>query len=82
MLRIFRKEKMWQKHTLKDRYHVVIIGAGVHGLSTAYYLGKLGVTDVALLDKGYLGGGGSGRTTAIIRANYLTPRVSPSSRKV
>ena len=77
MLRIFRKEKMWQKHTLKDRYHVVIIGAGVHGLSTAYYLGKLGVTDVALLDKGYLGGGGSGRTTAIIRANYLTPQGIP-----
>ena len=77
MLQIFKKEKMWQKHSLKDRYDVVIIGAGVHGLSTAYYLGKLGVTNVALLDKGYLGGGGSGRTTAIIRANYLTPQGIP-----
>ena len=77
MLGVFRKDKMWQKHSLKDRYDVVIIGAGVHGLSTAYYLGKLGITNVALLDKGYLGGGGSGRTTAIIRANYLTPQGIP-----
>ncbi|MCH8873552.1 FAD-dependent oxidoreductase, partial [candidate division KSB1 bacterium] len=44
---------------------VVIIGGGVHGLSTAYYLGKLGVPNVAVLDKGYLGGGASARTTAI-----------------
>ncbi len=77
MLQIFKKEKMWRKHSLKDRYDVVIVGAGVHGLSTAYYLGKLGITNVALLDRGYLGGGGSGRTTAIIRANYLTPQGIP-----
>ena len=44
----------------------------VHGLSTAYYLTKLGVRDIAVLDKGYLGGGASARTTAIIRSNYLT----------
>ena len=68
---------MWQKHPLKDRYEVVIIGGGVHGLSTAYYLSKLGVRDVAVLDKGYLGGGASARTTAIIRANYLTPEGIP-----
>ena len=68
---------MWQRHPLKDRYRVVIIGGGVHGLSTAYYLGKLGVNDVAVLDRGYLGGGGSARTTAIIRANYLTPEGIP-----
>ncbi len=77
MLQLFKKERMWRKHPLKDRYDVVIIGAGVHGLSTAYYLGKLGITDVALLDMGYLGGGGSGRTTAIIRSNYLTPQGIP-----
>ena len=68
---------MWEKRPLKDRYDVVIIGGGVHGLSTAYYLGKLGVTDVAVLDKGYLGGGASARTTAIIRSNYLTPEGIP-----
>ena len=64
---------MWNKRPLKDRYDVVIIGAGVHGLGMAYYLGKLGVTDVAVLDKGYVGGGASARSTAILRANYLTP---------
>ena len=68
---------MWQKHPLKDRYEVVIVGGGIHGLSTAYYLGKLGVRDVAVLDKGYLGGGASARTTAIIRSNYLTPEGIP-----
>ena len=66
---------------MKDRYDVVIIGGGVHGLSTAYYLGKLGVTNVAVLDRGYLGGGGSARTTAIIRANYLTPEGIPFFRE-
>jgi sarcosine oxidase, subunit beta len=55
-------------------YDVVVIGAGVHGLATAYYLAaNHGITNVAVLDKGYVGGGGSGRNTAIIRSNYLTP---------
>lgn len=80
-MQLFRKERMWKKRPLKDRYDVVIIGAGVHGLSTAYYLGKLGVTNVAVLDKGYIGGGGSARTTAIIRANYLTPQGVPFFRE-
>jgi sarcosine oxidase subunit beta len=53
---------------------VVIVGAGVHGLATAYYLAsRWGITDVAVIDKGYIGGGGSGRNTAIVRSNYLTP---------
>jgi sarcosine oxidase subunit beta len=64
---------MWRKTTLKDRYHVVIIGAGVHGLSVAYHLAKRGITDVAVLDRTYLGGGNSGRNTQIIRANQRTP---------
>ncbi len=72
---------MWKRHPLGDRYEVVIIGGGVHGLSTAYYLGKLGVKSVAVLDKGYLGGGASARTTAIIRANYLTPEGIPFFRE-
>src|SRR5215470_8823781 len=67
-------ERMWRHHDLKPSYDVVIIGAGVHGLAIAYYLAKRGVTDVAVLDKGYLGGGASGRNTAIIRSNYRTPQ--------
>src|SRR5215471_2696153 len=68
-------ERMWRTHELKPSYDVVIVGAGVHGLAIAYYLGKNhGITNVALLDKGYLGGGASGRNTAIIRSNYRTPQ--------
>src|SRR5438093_7253580 len=67
-------ERMWRVHELKPSYDVVIIGAGVHGLAIAYYLGKRGITNVAVLDKGYLGGGASGRNTAIIRSNYRTPQ--------
>ena len=81
MLRLFRKQRMWERHPLGDSYDVVVIGGGVHGLSTAYYLGKLGVRSVAVLDKGYLGGGASGRSTAIIRANYLTPEGIPFFRE-
>jgi sarcosine oxidase subunit beta len=66
-------ERMWRGHDLKPSYDVVIVGAGVHGLAIAYYLGQRGVTNVAVLDKGYLGGGASGRNTAIIRSNYRTP---------
>ena len=64
----------WRSHDLDSAYDVVVIGAGVHGLAAAYYLAaNHGVRNVAVLDKGYLGGGGSGRNTAIIRSNYLTP---------
>src|SRR6202051_5343714 len=67
-------DRMWHSHDLKPSYDVVIIGAGVHGLAIAYYLAKRGITNVAVLDKGYLGGGASGRNTAIIRSNYRTPQ--------
>ena len=67
-------ERMWRSHDLKPNYDVVIIGAGVHGLAIAYYLGRRGITNVAVLDKGYLGCGASGRNTAIIRSNYRTPQ--------
>ncbi len=60
--------------TLRDQYDVVIIGAGGHGLAAAYYLARHhGITRVAVLDKGYLGGGNTGRNTTIVRSNYLTP---------
>jgi sarcosine oxidase, subunit beta len=66
--------RSWRTHELQRSYDAVIIGAGVHGLATAYYLAaNHGVSNVAVLDKGYLGGGGSGRNTAIVRSNYLTP---------
>src|ERR671931_1725148 len=81
MLQLFSKEKMWRPHSLKDRYDVVIIGAGVHGLATAYYLGKRGVTNVAVLEKSYIGSGNSGRNTAIVRANYRTPEGIPFYRQ-
>jgi sarcosine oxidase, subunit beta len=65
---------VWQSHDLRSAYDVVVIGAGVHGLATAYYLAaNHGIRNVAVLDKAFLGGGGSGRNTAIIRSNYLTP---------
>jgi sarcosine oxidase subunit beta len=66
--------RAWRKHELRSSYDVVIIGGGVHGLATAYYLAaNHGIRNVAVLDKGYLGGGGSCRNTAILRSNYLTP---------
>lgn len=59
---------------LKPSYDVVIIGGGGHGLAAAYYLAKeWGITNVAVLEKGYLAGGNTARNTAIIRSNYLTP---------
>jgi sarcosine oxidase subunit beta len=72
------KRQMWRRASLKPSYEVVIVGAGVHGLATAYYLAKHhGITDVAVVDKGYLGGGASGRNTAIIRSNYRTAEGVP-----
>lgn len=64
---------MWKQHELNDRYDVVIIGGGVHGLATAYYLTQMGVRDIAVLEAKYIGFGGSGRNTAILRSNYRTP---------
>jgi sarcosine oxidase subunit beta len=59
---------------LKRHYDAVIIGGGGHGVAAAYYLARdHGITNVAVLEKGYLGGGNTGRNTTIIRSNYLTP---------
>ena len=66
-------DRMWRDHDLQDAYDVVIIGGGVHGLATAYYLAQQGVTNVAVLEARYGGFGGAGRNTAIGRSNYRTP---------
>jgi sarcosine oxidase subunit beta len=64
----------WRSPEPKKKYDVIIIGGGGHGLSTAYYLAKNhGVTNIAVLEKGYLGGGNVGRNTTIVRANYFLP---------
>jgi sarcosine oxidase subunit beta len=64
----------WRDPDPKDAYDMVIIGGGGHGLATAYYLAKEhGITNVAVLEKGYLGGGNVGRNTTIVRANYFLP---------
>ncbi|WP_101068241.1 sarcosine oxidase subunit beta family protein [Roseovarius salinarum] len=65
-------ERAWTSPEPRQRYDVVIIGGGGHGLATAYYLGKnFGITNVAVLEKGWIGGGNTGRNTTIIRSNYL-----------
>jgi len=62
----------WRSSELKPAYNVVIVGAGGHGLATAYYLAKEhGVRDIAVIEKGYLGGGNTARNTTIVRSNYL-----------
>jgi sarcosine oxidase subunit beta len=64
--------RQWRDPEPKSAYDAVIVGAGGHGLATAYYLAKEhGVTNVAVLEKGWLGGGNTGRNTTIIRSNYL-----------
>ncbi|HKX57080.1 MAG TPA: FAD-dependent oxidoreductase, partial [Xanthomonadales bacterium] len=66
--------RAWRDATPKKHYDVVIVGAGGHGLATAYYLAKYqGIRNVAVLEKGYLGGGNSGRNTQVCRSNYFYP---------
>lgn len=71
-------QKAWRNPTLKDEYDVIIIGAGGHGLATAYYLAKeFGVTNVAVLDRGWLGGGNVARNTVTVRSNYIRDQSIP-----
>ena len=65
---------VWRDPTPKAEYDIIIIGGGGHGLATAYYLAKEhGLKNIAVLEKGYLGGGNVGRNTTIVRANYFLP---------
>src|SRR5690606_32261627 len=64
--------RAWRDPPPKRTYEVVIVGGGGHGLATAYYLAKEhGITNVAVLEKGWIGGGNTGRNTTIVRSNYL-----------
>ncbi|QGG80428.1 sarcosine oxidase subunit beta family protein [Litorivicinus lipolyticus] len=65
-------QRVWRNPKPKDHYDVIIVGGGGHGLATAYYLAKEhGITNVAVIEKGFLGGGNTGRNTTIVRSNYL-----------
>lgn len=71
-------QKAWRSAPLKEAYEVIIIGAGGHGLATAYYLAKeFGITNVAVLERGWLGGGNVARNTVTIRSNYLRDQSIP-----
>ncbi|MBC8267527.1 MAG: sarcosine oxidase subunit beta family protein [Rhodospirillaceae bacterium] len=68
----------WREPDPKPSYDVIIVGAGGHGLAAAYYLAKeFGITNVAVIEKGWLGSGNIGRNTTIIRSNYLLPGNEP-----
>lgn len=68
----------WRDAAPRETYDVVVIGGGGHGLATAYYLAKNhGITNVAVLEKGWIGSGNAGRNTTIIRSNYLLPGNEP-----
>ncbi len=73
-MRLLRREVYLRTAPLQRRYDVVIIGGGGHGMATAYYLAKYhGIRRVAVLERAYVGSGGTGRNTTVLRANYKTP---------
>ena len=66
--------RAWRDPEPKSAYDIVIVGGGLHGLATAYYLAKNhGLKNIAVLEKGWIGGGNAGRNTTIVRSNYMMP---------
>ncbi len=71
-------EPVWRSPEPKKEYDIIIVGGGGHGLATAHYLAsRYNITNVAVLEKGWIGGGNVGRNTTIIRSNYLLPENQP-----
>src|SRR5207245_6953598 len=71
---LLRRRVLFREAELRPRYEVVVVGGGGHGLAIAYYLAKRhGIRDVAVFERSYIGAGGSGRNTTVLRANYKTP---------
>src|SRR5882762_2162081 len=71
-------QPVWRTPEPKPHYDVIIVGGGGHGLATAYYLAKeFGITNIAVLEKSYIGSGNVGRNTTIIRSNYMLPGNEP-----
>ena len=69
---------LWRNPDPKKNYDIIIVGGGGHGLATAYYLAeKFNITNIAVVEKGWLGSGNIGRNTTIIRSNYLLPQNQP-----
>jgi sarcosine oxidase, subunit beta len=70
-------EPAWRDPAPKPRYDAIVVGGGGHGLATAYYLAKNhGLTNVALIERGWIGGGNTGRNTTVIRSNYFFPETA------
>jgi sarcosine oxidase, subunit beta len=75
---LLRRRILLRQAELRPRYDVIVIGGGGHGLAIAYYLAsRHGIRDVAVLERSYIGSGGSGRNTTVLRANYKTPETIP-----
>lgn len=79
---LFRQRVMHRHDEIKPAYDVLIVGGGISGLSLAFYLAsRQGITNVAVIERDYIGSGGSGRNTQVVRANYNTPETVPLYKK-